>query len=138
MEVSFSFRNVGDAALRAGCPARVVPVYGVREEWFAGRVADRLLAKKRKPVESGSTKTRLWEKVESMIDYEFDVWCNDVHVAGASMTEREALKRSPNYVTQYSEDGPCEIWGGHPQKGMAGMSKFTLKTELGEDLHLHM
>lgn len=66
MEVSFSFRNVEDAALRAGCPARVVPVYGVREEWFAGRVADRLLAKEKKAGRIRfNKKTRLWEKVKA-------------------------------------------------------------------------
>ena len=47
----------------------------------------------------------------AMIDYEFDVWCNDVHVSSAVSHDRaEALKEAQHYVTQYSEDGPCEIW----------------------------
>ena len=46
-----------------------------------------------------------------MIDYEFDVWCNDVHVASASSHTRSvALGEAQYYVTQYSEEGPCEIW----------------------------
>jgi len=46
-----------------------------------------------------------------MIDYEFDVWCNDEWAACCSSQNRdEAMKEAQHYVTQYSEDGPCEIW----------------------------
>ena len=52
-----------------------------------------------------------------MTDYEFDVLCNDGSfggphwVAGASAaTREEALREAQHYVTQYSADGPCEIW----------------------------
>lgn len=46
-----------------------------------------------------------------MIDYEFDVRCNGDHVASTnSHTRSVALGAAQNYVTLYSEDGPCEIW----------------------------
>lgn len=53
-----------------------------------------------------------------MIDYEFEVWCNDGYfldprcVASVSAkTREEGMSEAMNYVTQYSADGrPCEIW----------------------------
>ena len=46
-----------------------------------------------------------------MIDYEFEVLCNGERVAGASSHDRkEAMHEAVHYSTQYSADGPCEIW----------------------------
>ena len=48
---------------------------------------------------------------ESVIDYEFEVLCNNEWLAGSTAQDRDfALKEAQHYVTQYSKDGPCEIW----------------------------
>lgn len=56
-------------------------------------------------------------KGESMIEYEFEVLCVEgsfyppLWVARTSSKNRdEALAEAKHYVTQYSEEGPCEIW----------------------------
>ena len=48
-----------------------------------------------------------------MNTYEFEVLFSNTHewVSGATSSNRdEALKEAQHYVTQYSEEGPCEIW----------------------------
>ena len=64
MEGSFTFRHVAAAAICAGCPVKGVPTYGIREEWFAYRVADRILKKEKRAGRIAYNKQeRVWQKL---------------------------------------------------------------------------
>ena len=41
---------------------------------------------------------------------EFDVFCNDDHVAGTSGPREQALREAMNYAMQYTQDGPIEVY----------------------------